>query len=185
MLHILNYLKIFMILLKIPKLGNLESFYDMVYTMYRHYQYNMDILPKEIRDYIKSLSHRLHTVCIRSLKQSRQRLQEKVSQLELEKEAYPSYDRNYTRLQNEIEKTKETIRNLTCLVNTTKGYSELDRVFVILYNNIDTSISYSLMQNILSEIPSVELEFDKLIRKYSIKNIWFTIKNKLFRRILK
>ena len=62
MLHILNYLKIFLILLRIPKLGNLESFYDMVYTMYRHYQYNMDTLPKEIRNYIESLSHILHNV---------------------------------------------------------------------------------------------------------------------------
>ena len=73
MLHILNYLKIFLILLRIPKLGNLESFYDMVYTMYRHYQYNMDTLPKEIRDYIESLSHRLHSICIKSLKNSKKK----------------------------------------------------------------------------------------------------------------
>lgn len=180
MAHILNYLKIFMILLRIPKLGNLESYYDMVYTMYRHYQYNMDILPKEIRDYIESLSHRLHSVCIKSLKKSKRNLQSRIEDLKLEKESYLSYDRNSTRLNNEIEKTKQTIRSLDSLVNTTRGYSELERVLVILYNDIDTSISYSLMQNILSEIPSVEEEVNKMIRKYSIKNIWFIIKNKLF-----
>lgn len=183
MAHILNYLKIFMILLRIPKLGNLESFYDMAYTMYRHYQYNMDILPKEIRGYIESLSHRLHSICIKSLKNSKRNLQSRIDDLKLEKEGYPSYDRNSTRLQNEIEKTKQTIRNLDSLVNTTRGYSELERVLVILYNDIDTSISYALMKNILSEIPFVEGEVNQLLRRYKRKNIWFNIKNK-FKRII-
>lgn len=182
-LHILNYLKIFLILLRIPKLGNLESFYDMVYTMYRHYQYNMDTLPKEIRDYIESLSHILHNVCIKSLKNSKKKLRNRIEDLKLEKEAYPSYDRNYTRCNNEIERIKETIRSLDSLVNTTRGYSELERVLVILYNNIDTSISYSLMKSILSEIPFVEGEVNQLLLRYKRKNIWFTIKNK-FKRIL-
>ena len=87
MLHILNYLKIFLILLRIPKLGNLESFYDMVYTMYRHYQYNMDTLPKEIRNYIESLSHILHNVCIKSLKNSKKKLLNRIEDLKLKKEA--------------------------------------------------------------------------------------------------
>lgn len=182
MSHILNYLKIFLILLKIPKLGNLESFYNMVYTMYRHYQYNMDILPKEIRDYIESLSYRLHNICIRSLKKSKRNLQLKIEDLKLEKESYLSYDRNSTRCENEIEKIKQTIRNLDSLANTTRGYSELERVLVILYNDVDTSISYSLMKNILSEIPSVEIEISDLLRRYKRKNIWFIIKNKLFKR---
>ena len=185
MSHILNYLKIFLILLRIPKLGNLESFYDMVYTMYRHYQYNMDTLPKEIRDYIESLSHILHNTCITSLKISKKRLQSKIEDLKLEKEAYPSYDRNPTRCNNEIERIKETIRSLDSLVNTTRGYSELERVLVILYNDIDVSISYSLMKSILSEIPFVEGEVNQLLRRYKRKNIWFTIKNKLFGRRLK
>lgn len=181
--NILNYLKIFMILLKIPKLGNLESFYDMVYTIYRHYQYNMDILPKEIRDYIESLLHMIHNVCITSLKISKKKLRNRIEDLKLEKEAYPSYDRNSTRIDNEIEKAKQTIRNLDSLVNTTRGYSELERVLVILYNDIDTSISYSLMKNILTEIPLVEGEVNQLLRRYKRKNIWFNIKNK-FKRIL-
>ena len=180
MLNCLNYLKIFLILLRIPKLGNLESFYDMVYTMYRHYQYNMDTLPKEIRDYIESLSHILHNVCI---KNSKKKLRNRIEDLKLEKEAYPSYDRNSTRCNNEIERIKETIRSLDSLVNTTRGYSELERVLVILYNDIDTSISYSLMKSILSEIPFVEGEVNQLLLRYKRKNIWFTIKNK-FKRIL-
>ena len=183
MLHILNYLKIFLILLRIPKLGNLESFYDMVYTMYRHYQYNMDTLPKEIRDYIESLSHRLHSICIKSLKNSKKKFLNRIEDIKLEKEAYPSYDRNSTRCNNEIERIKETIRSLDSLVNTTRGYSELERVLIILYNNIDTSISYSLMKSILSEIPFVEGEVNQLLRRYKRKNIWFNIKNK-FKRIL-
>lgn len=183
MLHILNYLKIFLILLRIPKLGSLESFYDMAYTMYRHYQYNMDTLPKEIRDYIESLSHRLHSICVKSLKKSKRNLQSKIEDLKLEKESYLSYDRNSTRVNNEIEKAKQTIRSLDSLVNITRGYSELERVLVILYNDIDTSISYSLMKNILSEIPSVEIEINDLLRRYKRKNIWFIIKNK-FKRII-
>ena len=68
-------------------------------------------------------------------------------------------------------------------MNTTRGYSELERVLVILYNDIDTSISYSLMKSILSEIPFAEGEVNQLLRRYKRKNIWFNIKNK-FKRIL-
>lgn len=189
MINVINFLKILLILLCIPKYGNYQTYYDCAYTIFRYYEYYQTLLPEKIKKIFESFFDSLEICLCDILKKYIKIIDNNIYNLEIDKEI-SIVERNSKKEKEikeailESESLKDYINNLLNL-----NYPSPDKVLIILYNDLDSSLSNYIMSNISKEfLPDFKQKINKLIKRYTVFYVFLMVKGyfmKLFNYIHK
>lgn len=179
----MSFLKVLRLLLNIPKPDDLESLYDAVYTVYQQYDYNKDHLPVKIKSMILSFSDRIYTACMRILKHYKADLEDQLQDLLVEKEYIAISKKDPVFFDKRIEYVSNSLTFIIKIMSL-KDYEKIEKVLIILYNDIDGTLTDKLCDTLYNDLlPDFQMEVEKMIRRYTIKYIWYEIKKYIKRKL--
>lgn len=179
----MSFLKVLRLLLNIPKPDDLESLYDAVYTVYQQYDYNKDHLPVKIKSMILSFSDRVYTACMRILKHYKADLEDQLQDLLVEKEYTAISKKDPVFFDKRIEYVSNSLTFIIKIMSL-KDYEKIEKVLIILYNDIDGTLTDKLCDTLYNDLlPDFQMEVEKMIRRYTIKYIWYEIKKYIKRKL--
>lgn len=183
MKFIMSFLKVLRLLLNIPKPDDLESLYDAVYTVYQQYDYNKDHIPVKIKSMLLSFSDRVYSACMRILKHYKADLEDQLQDLLVEKEYTAISKKDPVFFDKKIEYISNSLTFIIKILSL-KDYDKIEKVLIILYNDIDGTLTDKLCDTLYNDLlPDFQEEVEGMIRRYTIKYIWYELKKYIKRKL--
>lgn len=183
MKFIMSFLKVLRLLLNIPNPDDLESLYDAVYTVYQQYDYNKDHISVKIKSMLLSFSDRVYSACMKILKHHKADLEDQLQDLLVEKEYSVISKKDPVFFDKKIEYVSNSLTFIIKIMSL-KDYTNIEKVLIILYNDIDGTLTDKLCDTLYNDLlPEFQIEVEKMIRKYTIKYVWYEIKRFIKKKV--
>lgn len=164
---LVKFFKIIMILLNIPHQDEYESFYDCAYFIYKHYEYMKDVLPDKLIKELKRLSEYAYLFCTKVITRYIKELESDITLFTIKKEVETG-DNSF--LNKKIQKSKDKIDKCNKLLNLSDDYSNLEKIIIILNNNLGSFTIEMARGLYIDIIPYIQNELKRILLKYIVIN---------------
>lgn len=163
----LKYLEIELELIKLLDSDKLESYYDSIYTMYTLYDYNKESMPKSINTMMENIFEFLYNEICYELIRYKASLLVGIDRLESQHEIDDDDE-----IIEQIKDKKSLLNRVVNLLSLGDDYSDIERVLVILYNDIDPELTGGLkshIQKVFSDAKTIT-SIKRLSMHYKMKS---------------
>ena len=165
--ELVKFFKIIMILLNIHPNEEYESFYDCAYFIYKHYEYMKDVLPDKLIKELKRLSEYVYLYCTKVITRYIKELESDITLFTINKEVETG-DNSF--LNKKIQKSKDKIDKCNKLLNLSDDYSNLEKIIIILNNNLGSFNIEMAIGLYIDIIPYIQNELKRILLKYIVIN---------------